>query len=98
MTRTTRGCACSAAVQTIGGNCLPLQPVDFEKLDWIDYSGWPYAYEDLEPHYRRAHEVLGLGAFDYNAMRLSQALGLERFPFDPSAIETVISRYNSVMF
>jgi choline dehydrogenase-like flavoprotein len=81
-----------------GGNCLPLQPIDFEKLDWINYSGWPYAYDELEPYYRRAHAVLGLGAFDYDAPRLSQALGLERFPFDPSAIETVISRYNSVMF
>jgi choline dehydrogenase-like flavoprotein len=81
-----------------GGNCLPLQPIDFEKLDWINYSGWPYGYDELEPYYRRAHAVLGLAEFDYDAPRLSQALGLERFPFDPSAIETVISRYNPLRF
>jgi choline dehydrogenase-like flavoprotein len=81
-----------------GGKCLPLQPIDFEKLDWINYSGWPYDYDELEPYYRRAHAVLGLGAFDYDVARLSRALGLEQFPFDPSAIETVISRYNPVRF
>jgi choline dehydrogenase-like flavoprotein len=81
-----------------GGECVPLQPIDFEKLDWINYSGWPYGYDELEPYYRRAHAVLGLGAFDYDASRISQTLGLERFPFDPSAIETVISRYNPVRF
>src|SRR5262245_4702904 len=81
-----------------GGHCVPLQPIDFEKLDWINYSGWPYAYDELEPFYQRAHAVLGLGAFDYDASRIIQALGLERFPFDPFAIETVISRYNPVRF
>lgn len=81
-----------------GGHCVPLQPIDFEKLDWVDYSGWPYTYDELEPYYRRAHAVLGLDAFDYDAPRISQALGLERLPFDPSAVETVISRYNPVRF
>jgi choline dehydrogenase-like flavoprotein len=81
-----------------GGHCVPLQPIDFEKLDWINYSGWPYAYDELEPYYRRAHAVLGLGAFDYDVPRIIQALGLKRFPFDPFAIETVISRYNAVRF
>jgi choline dehydrogenase-like flavoprotein len=81
-----------------GGTCLPLQPIDFEKLDWVNYSGWPYGYDELEPYYRRAHAILGLGAFDYDGPRLSRELGLERFPFDPSAIETVIARYNPVRF
>src|SRR5262245_56383882 len=70
-----------------GGECVPLQPIDFEKLDWINFSAWPYAYDELEPYYRRAHAVLGIGAFDYDPLRLSQELGLERFPFSPFAIE-----------
>ena len=81
-----------------GGHCVPLQPIDFEKLDWINCSGWPYTYDELEPYYRRAHVVLGLGAFDYDAPRMGQALGLEQFPFDPFSIETVISRFNPVRF
>src|SRR5262249_18348214 len=72
------------------GECLPLQPIDFEKVDWINYSGWPYGYDELEPYYRRAHAMMGLGAFDYDAPRIIQGLGLEQFPFDSFAIETVI--------
>ena len=25
-----------------GGHCAPLEPDDFEKQDWIAFSGWPY--------------------------------------------------------
>src|SRR5262249_8970041 len=81
-----------------GGKCVPLQPIDFEKLDWINYSGWPYGYDDLRRCYRRAHAMLGLGAVNYDAASLCQVVGLERFPFDPSAIETVIARYTPVRF
>jgi choline dehydrogenase-like flavoprotein len=81
-----------------GGHCVPLEPIDFEKLDWIDYSGWPYKYDELEPYYRRAHAVLDLGEFDYDALRMMRALGLQGFPFEPSMIETVMSRYNPVRF
>ena len=81
-----------------GGHCVPLQPIDFEKLDWMEYSGWPYAFADLLPYYQRAHSVLGLGRFEYDAALISEAVGLERFPFDPPVVETVISRYNPVKF
>jgi choline dehydrogenase-like flavoprotein len=81
-----------------GGHCVPLQPIDFEKLDWMEYSGWPYPYDALIPYYERAHSVLGLGSFEYDAALISQAVGLERFPFDPSIVETVISRYNPLKF
>src|SRR5262249_19459176 len=81
-----------------GGHCVPLEPIDFEKLDWINYSGWPYKYDKLDPYYRRAHIVLDLGEFDYDAPRTMRTLGLEGFPFDPSVIETVMSRYNPARF
>jgi len=81
-----------------GGHCVPLQPIDFEKLDWMEYSGWPYTYDALIPYYQRAHSVLGLGSFEYDAALISKAVGLERFPFDPTVVETVISRYNPVNF
>lgn len=32
-----------------GGHCAPLEPDDFEKQDWIAYSGWPYSYQELRP-------------------------------------------------
>lgn len=47
------------------GWCRPLDPIDFEKRDWIPNSGWPFDRQELEPFYIRAHEYLGLGPFDY---------------------------------
>ena len=50
-----------------GGRCLPLDPVDFEKRDWVPLSGWPMDYEELVPFYRRAQNVLDAGEFDYRS-------------------------------
>lgn len=81
-----------------GGQCVPLEPIDFETRDWVDHSGWPYGYEELLPHYRRAHEVLGLGAFSYEVEPLLADLGLAVFPFDPAVVKTSVSRYNPMRF
>jgi choline dehydrogenase-like flavoprotein len=81
-----------------GGHCVPIRAVHFERRPWIPDSGWPISRDDLDPYYVRAHAILGLGEFDYDAKRLSAALGKRMFPFDPSKVETVISRYNPLRF
>jgi choline dehydrogenase-like flavoprotein len=81
-----------------GGHCVPLEPGDFEKQDWIPYSGWPYDYNKLRPYYIRAHGVLGLGDFDYTPENIGAALGFETFPFDRKIVATTVSRYNPVRF
>src|SRR5689334_11863089 len=43
-----------------GGHCVPMRPVNFETSPSIPYSGWPFGYDELEPYYRRAHDMLGL--------------------------------------
>jgi len=50
-----------------GGFCAILDPIDFTKRDWVNESGWPIAYQDLIPFYRRAHDYLDLGHYDYTA-------------------------------
>ncbi len=37
----------------------PLDPEDFEAKNWVPHSGWPISYEDVEPYYQSAAEVLG---------------------------------------
>ena len=48
------------------GFCSPLDPIDFEKRDWVPHSGWPIKREDLDPFYARAHKNLDLGPYDYH--------------------------------
>jgi hypothetical protein len=42
------------------GLCGPLDPIDFAPRPWIDHSGWPIDFADLQDHYRAACRMLGL--------------------------------------
>ncbi len=49
------------------GLCAPLDPVDFEKRDYLPHSGWPITRADLDPFYVRAQPYLELGPYAYTA-------------------------------
>jgi choline dehydrogenase-like flavoprotein len=50
-----------------GGRCVPFDPIDFEKRDYVANSGWPISYADLLPHYPLANEWAEAGRFVYDA-------------------------------
>lgn len=50
-----------------GGRCMPLDPIDYERRDWIANSGWPIGPADLAPFYPAANRLCEAGAFDYTA-------------------------------
>jgi len=50
-----------------GGRCVPLDPIDFERRDWIPDSGWPFGIETLLPYYPRANQLCEAGDFAYTA-------------------------------
>ncbi|PZQ55953.1 MAG: GMC family oxidoreductase [Phenylobacterium zucineum] len=50
-----------------GGRCIPYDPVDFERRDYVAMSGWPIAPQEVVRHYPRAQEILEAGAYDYAA-------------------------------
>ena len=37
-----------------GGRCVPLDPIDFERREWVPHSGWPIGRADLDPYCRMA--------------------------------------------
>jgi choline dehydrogenase-like flavoprotein len=78
-----------------GGRCVPLDPIDFERRDWVPHSGWPISRADLEPWYRIAHDALELGEFDYSAA-LWRKLGLKPIDFDPDEIATTFWRFDTM--
>lgn len=51
------------------GWCRPLDPIDFERREWVADSGWPLKREELVPFYRRAQDVCQLGPFEYSPTR-----------------------------
>ena len=50
-----------------GGRCVPFDPIDFETRPWIDHSGWPIGYDDVEPYYAAANILCEAGEFEYDA-------------------------------
>ena len=56
-----------------GGWCRPLDAIDFEPIPWVAESGWPFGRCELDPFYRRAQAICGLGPFDYDAASWKRA-------------------------
>lgn len=50
-----------------GGFCAKLDAIDFEKRPWINDSGWPITIDAIEPFYPRAHELVELGTYHWDA-------------------------------
>jgi len=48
-----------------GGWCSPMDPEDFDAQPWIEHSGWPIDYTDLETYYAPASEILDLGGSSF---------------------------------
>ena len=78
-----------------GGRCITLDPIDFEKRDWVPHSGWPITLDELQAYYRIAHDSLELGEFDYEA-RNWEKLQLKPIDFDPAEITTRFWRFDSL--
>lgn len=43
-----------------GGQIVPFAPIDFLARDWIDNSGWPFTFAEMEPHYAAIYKLLSL--------------------------------------
>jgi choline dehydrogenase-like flavoprotein len=50
-----------------GGRCIPFDPIDFERRDWIPDSGWPFGIDELLPYYPAANALCEAGEFAYTA-------------------------------
>ncbi len=66
-----RGIGGTTALWT--GACVPLNSEDFEKRDWVPYSGWPIRYDDLASYYEEAAPLFDLVDTSSNFHNLTQS-------------------------
>ncbi|HEU4616718.1 MAG TPA: FAD-dependent oxidoreductase, partial [Gammaproteobacteria bacterium] len=76
-----------------GGVCRPLDDIDFAARSWVPSSGWPFGKAELDPYYRRAHEVCQLGPYDYDVAAIEDA-SRQRFHLDAARLETTMCQYS----
>ncbi len=50
-----------------GGNCAPLDPIDFEERDWVPDSGWPFGPSELADIYPKAFAYCQLPSDRFDA-------------------------------
>ena len=76
-----------------GGQCRPLDALDFQPRPGIPHSGWPFGAAHLEPYYRHAQAVCQLGPFEYqpSAWRSSDGGAL---PLDGAQLDTKIYQFS----
>ncbi len=69
-----------------GGGCMPLARGDFERRDWVDASGWPIGYGDIQPHYRDALRFCGLDPERLSGDGLRARKRRDRLRFDANQL------------
>jgi choline dehydrogenase-like flavoprotein len=78
------------------GFCSTLDPMDFEVRDWVPHSGWPIERAVLDPYYARAHKVLGLGPYEYDAAAWQRRdAALTPFALDPQVAWTKMWQFSA---
>jgi len=69
------------------GFCSTMDQIDFEKRDWVNYSGWPILRSDLDDYYQRAQKLLELGPFEYGLQYWQKKdPALVPIPADPNVV------------
>ena len=68
-----------------GGRCAELDPIDFERRDFLAHSGWPIAKSDLDAYYAETFQELGLQKPGQG--RLWGVTGRKAPPFDPDRLD-----------
>jgi choline dehydrogenase-like flavoprotein len=70
----------------------PLDPIDFEKRDWVPYSGWPFDKTHLDPYYDRAQAISKLLPSTY-AVEDWSAPDKAALPIQGDCVETIIYKF-----
>lgn len=76
----------------MGVRYVPLDEVDFEKRDWLPYSGWPFSKSHLDPFYQRAQSVCKIGPFAYDAEAWEDAQ-TSRLPLSDNRVTTTMFQF-----
>ena len=71
-----------------GGQCIRLDPIDFEHRDWVPQSGWPIDGANLAAYYDAAETALEITPAD-TLIPIWERFGLDPLAFDPNLLQSV---------
>lgn len=78
-----------------GGMCSTFDELDFVKRDWVENSGWPIMFKDIEPFYPRVHPLLDLGPYEWDVKYwLKKKPSLKSLPLDDNVVWSKMWQYS----
>lgn len=80
-----------------GGWCRAWDSWEFEKREWIPFSGWPFGWSQLSPYLQRVHEVLQLGPPTYDPDFFEAALSkkdVQRIPLPGGRVRDIVCQFS----
>lgn len=79
-----------------GGRCVPFDPIDFERREYLPNSGWPITYDEVARFYPAAMEYCDAGRFDFLAKTSLPGAGplIREFDGDEAIDVAHIERYS----
>jgi len=75
------------------GQLLPLDAQDFERRPWINESGWPIDFSELEGYYKKALRLLGADNLNFDT-DLFEILDAADQPFDAREFRVFFSKWS----
>lgn len=75
------------------GWCGPLDPIDFEKRDWVPHSGWPFGREVLDPYYRQATRLCQIKSESFDAASWTRD-GHAPWPIEDGGLMTKVFQFS----
>jgi choline dehydrogenase-like flavoprotein len=94
----TRFSALGGSTKLWAGWCRPLDESDFEARPWVPNSGWPFGRAEMDPYYRRAHEICRLGDFEYDPSIWEARGSGKRLPLSDPDLTTSVFHVNVLDF
>lgn len=79
----------------LGARIRPLDEIDFEKREWVPYSGWPFTKSDLDPYYERAEAICQTGEFTYQVDKWEDKEKTPCLPLIEERLRTIIFKFGS---
>ena len=81
------------------GWSVPLDPIDFKYRNWVPESGWPFSREELDPYYKRTHEILELGPYEYDLKYWQKEVSdLNPLPLDKNVVWNKMWQFSKARF
>jgi hypothetical protein len=75
-----------------GGQSLPFEKIDFLYRDWINSSGWPITYEEVNSFYNEANHFMGIDQYGYGESLLKK-LNFKNPFFNTTEVEYRLSKW-----